>query len=236
MSNVNYEPVEGVSYDSSRRDSTEISHESFGVISVSKFSSSRNIRYFGSDIPHREGISLQIAMGDLSRHKGYDFIHEKGCKFIEITMSPAQFADIMSNMNSSGVPCTIKYVPEQVAEYIRNGTPYKMVRLEDCPKLNRLDMHKDEITNHFKTLLETAQELLSELKETKMTKTAQEKLCRMVERIIADLEGNMSFNLELVRETLGNMAQDVKRELEAYAHNNNIPIGMTQNLLSENAD
>ena len=81
-------------------------HESYGQIKVSKFTGN-GVEYFGSDIIHNGGISLEISRCSVeTKYNSKYYYQEK--PLIRVQMSNSQYVDmITSAMNTAGVPCTL---------------------------------------------------------------------------------------------------------------------------------
>lgn len=85
----------------------ENKHESYGMISISKFTGNHS-QYFGSDLVHNGGVSITISKGKKERHLNREWYSDDET-LISIELSHNQFVDaITSGMNTNGVPCTIK--------------------------------------------------------------------------------------------------------------------------------
>jgi hypothetical protein len=86
-------------------------HESFGVMNISRFSSSHDAVFFGSSIRQNHGISLEISHAELHRSDlHYDSYFGKK-HIIRVEMSPTQFADAITGLNiGAGTPVTIDWL------------------------------------------------------------------------------------------------------------------------------
>jgi len=83
-------------------------HESYGMISVSRFQSSAQDKYFGSAVKFSGGISLEIQTAKKYRNLSHDNYHADKT-LVRVRLTPTQFADMITNMNMhGGVPCTIE--------------------------------------------------------------------------------------------------------------------------------
>ena len=79
-------------------------HESYGTIQFSKAQGSART-LFGSSIKHNNIISCRISNGELQRYLNKDWIHPIST-ILEFEMSHTQFAEMLTNMNGTGVPIT----------------------------------------------------------------------------------------------------------------------------------
>ncbi len=86
--------------------SEHITHESYGQIRVVKFTGN-GCEFFGSDIVHSGGITLEISRCSVDEKYNSKFFHEEE-ELIRVQMSNSQYVDmITSAMNTQGVPCTL---------------------------------------------------------------------------------------------------------------------------------
>ena len=92
----------------SHGDGLTYSHESYGMISISRQTGGRELPLFGSEIGSNNTMSIKIEKADVTQNLGTNWYygHELVC---EVLMSPVQYAEMISNPNTPGIPCTIKY-------------------------------------------------------------------------------------------------------------------------------
>lgn len=83
-------------------------HPSFGMISISRGSSSGKMTLFGSSIKQRSFIQVEIHRAILHRDLNRDDYFPEQL-LLNLYMSPSQFADAITSFNTSGVPCTIEW-------------------------------------------------------------------------------------------------------------------------------
>jgi hypothetical protein len=83
-------------------------HPAWGLINVSRITSTPGSVLFDSDIRHSHFIRLTVRRASRDRNLKHDWIHDHGPDLIEVDMSEAQFGAMISSANTSGVPCTIR--------------------------------------------------------------------------------------------------------------------------------
>ena len=81
-------------------------HESYGTIQFFKGQCSTRT-LFGSSIKHNDIILCRISNAEQQRYLNKDWIHPIST-VLEFEMSQTQFAEMLTNMNSSGAPITFK--------------------------------------------------------------------------------------------------------------------------------
>lgn len=82
-------------------------HPAFGQIGVTRRSSTPGAVLFDSDIRHGHSMVLQVSTASRHRDLNRDWIYG-GEQLIEVEMSEAQWAGLVSSVNTSGVPCTLR--------------------------------------------------------------------------------------------------------------------------------
>jgi hypothetical protein len=90
-------------------------HPSFGVVRLSRVTSSPGIRLFDSAISHSQFVRMEIARASRSRGLHHDFVHGSGAPLIEVDMSLSQWGALVSSFNQgSGTPVTLHRVAGEV--------------------------------------------------------------------------------------------------------------------------
>ena len=123
----------------------KVKHESFGMISISKFSCN-GAEYFGSDLVHNNGVSVIIQRAEKEVSLSSDWYFGSN-DLIRVEMTSNQFVDaITSGMNTSGVPCTIKHFNGKRIEQTQHVED-KKERFSNNMEETHLEYHKriDEI-------------------------------------------------------------------------------------------
>ena len=108
------------------QDRTAENHPSFVTVQFSRLSGSK--RFFGSSVTSHSWIRLQIRPATLYHYLGEDSIYATNRSLVEVDLSPAQFAELLTTMNvGSGVPGTlIRFDGKKVEEadrYKVNNSP-----------------------------------------------------------------------------------------------------------------
>lgn len=173
------------------------SHESWGVVVVNRVTGGTEL--FDSSHVHNEWIRLEIAPAERERDLHTDWIHGGIHPFIEIDMSLAQWAQLVSSFgNGSGTPVTInsrdgKLIPRAIDEPRLAVTSREVsttakkstegivqaaqaVKEAFAAKAGRVDMAKklrdlDIAIGHFPANMKFAADRLTEHAEDVVTKT-----------------------------------------------------------------
>jgi hypothetical protein len=91
-------------------DKKEIRHPSFGMMSIAKGVCSESMNLFGSSIKQRSFIQIQIHQAVLIRDLSRDWVLQEGLPIVSLYLSPSQFADAITSLNTKGTPCTINFM------------------------------------------------------------------------------------------------------------------------------
>lgn len=177
-------------------------HESFGMISISKFSGNGS-QFFGSDLIHNNGISFTISRGSVQRKLNQEWYHGEE-QLITIELSPNQFVDaITSGMNTSGVPCTIKTF---------NGK-----------RTEQIDFVKDKQEVFHTEMKETQEELVKRLEaiyakinSAKLGVKIKEDLLGDIKTVANYMQSNTKFVLKQFKRAMGKTVSEAKHSISNY--------------------
>jgi hypothetical protein len=215
MSSTTPITVEEITGASARKGATRESHESYGMISFSRISSTDKVNLFGSDVTHTHLIQLSVQLGgERTRDLNHDWYHASGPMALEALMSEAQFAQMVTSLNMGvGVPCTVCLVgdrqfsmPEQTKPVIERFTAeaerYIAQALQEIGDVRTAiqsisDGEKKATKETLKDLLfrlEVAQRNLTSNQEY-LTKCAQERLEKMHAEAVAEFEAHVNASL-----------------------------------------
>ncbi len=188
------------------RDMTDVKqHESFGLLSFHR-QSGADRPLFGSSIMHNNTIVLKVHHADdtreLNRHHyyGYD-------KIIEIEMSATQFTDAITNMNTMGVPVTIRQL---------DGS-----NMESPPFEGKVKQFEDEFKEDIKAVLGQTTRLMK-LVENKLkapgtiSKATRLELAEELYHIEQDIRANLPFVHKQFNRQMDKTMTEAKGEIEAF--------------------
>lgn len=185
-------------------------HESFGLIQFSRYQGSTRT-LFGSSIKHNNIISCTICNGEVERELNTDWFHTKDT-IMEFEMSHAQFADMLTNMDSSPVPITFKLKP--------TGT---LKKCEDPPYESIIQKHATEFEEHLENINDKTNNLIKLLNATldgsKLKKSDKEKLMSLVNDLSTEVHANSKYQLKAFNEQMNKTVTEYKNELEVMIQN-----------------
>lgn len=173
-------------------------HPTFGTLRLSR-SQGTPRPLFGSSILHQHTIIMEINTAHLWRDLNRDSIH--GNKLIvEAEMSPTQFADAITSLNSGEVPITLRYVTGQ--GLIKDDPPYQ----------NKVQQFNQEFARDLRQLVSYVDDVISLANEAK----AQKRLVKALEQLKMRIESNLPFVNHQFSEQMEHTITEAKGEVEAF--------------------
>lgn len=182
-------------------------HPSYGLISVTR-QQSTGTKLFGSAIEHNNLISISINQAEHKRSLSNDWYHSRS-HLINILMSPVQFAEMLTNSNTQGTPCTINYT---IAEgYI--GEP---------PIINTGEMFREEFHRKMHNFaikleqsLEHAEELLGDKNTKPLKKSEKKEILDSISNLVMQIKSNLPFTATQFKEQMDKVVVEAKADFEA---------------------
>lgn len=229
MSSTTPITVEEITSSSARKGATRESHESYGMISFSRTSSTDPTYLFGSDVTHTHLIHLVVQLGgERTRDLNHDYYSAHGPIALDAYLSEAQFAQMVTSLNiGDGVPCTVCRVGEQrfslpertkpvIERFTAEAEGYiaqAMQEISDARTAVQSIYDGDKKANKdtLKDLLfrlEVAQRNLTS-NQAYLAKCAQERLEKMHAEAVAEFEAHV--NASLTKRGLESMTTHTKQ-------------------------
>ena len=191
------------------------SEDYMGMINWCKTSGSSRA-LFGTQIETRDPIRLEICHAEECRDLSHNWYFPKK-QIIEVEMSPIQWAEFLTSGNTSGVPCTIKYLNRE-----KMSEPKSSTMIEDYN--SEVEEHFDEFGKSFDKVAETLREQIGSNKP--MGKKALEELLREIEILRTNTVANVKFVKDSFKEDMNKIVAEAKAEFNAYAENTIHEIGI----------
>ena len=187
------------------KDHKEIDDHPAGVtVQFSRVTGSRE--FFGSSVKSQSWIQLRVWKAKLQSSFGHDQARQ-GRQLIEIDLSPAQFAELLTTMNYGvGVFGTLSYFNgEHIEKY--EAPPSEMTRTEEY-----IEQH---LTEAFAQHNENIERMKKIITDSKLNKKDKEEMIRSL-RVDAHFESNFNFYKERLRETASKLIVQAKAEVESH--------------------
>lgn len=185
-------------------------HPSYGLVQFNRQDHGGARRLFGSALPgHGRTVGLKIYT-DVQRisHKGTErYYPAKGLPAIEVELSAAQFAELITTMNVGfGVPCTVRHV---------NGK-----QPADPPEVKHQTEHiRDDFEAVFTEAvarLKTERDDLLAAVDGRVTKKVVEAIKHSFYMAIMAVERNAPFYMEQFEEATEKITDGAKAEVDAF--------------------
>ena len=193
--NDKFEPVE---HDGVMGDKYE--HPTFGTLHFSRGQGTAR-PLFGSSIEHSTRISLTISNAHLWRNLNRDWIHSDK-KIVEVEMSPTQFADAITSLNSGDIPVTIRYIRgDDSIDY-----------WQDAPFQNKVQQFNAEFEKDIVELSKEFDEVIKLAEDTK----AQKRLIKALELLKQGFKNNLPFVNESFSDQMEHTVKEAKGAVEGY--------------------
>lgn len=183
-------------------------HPTYGMISIHKTHAHPGEYLVGSDLRHNSFISLKISTMKYKRMLSGDHYFDDN-KLIEVQMSHSQWAEFLSSMNSTGVPCTLNFVTPEGQGYIR----------DEVPHVDKLKMHKEEFNQEFSGKIQEALEIVWQLSQglsNKMGKKEQRELLHDLSCKLGNIKANQNFAIDQFNEAVESRMNFAKGELKSF--------------------
>jgi Skp family chaperone for outer membrane proteins len=193
-------------------------HESYGMIEINRSTTNRGQSLFGSSIRHENIITIKIKKGVVERSLNNDWYFDKGTPFIEVDMSPTQFAELITTLNHGcGIPCTIKYI---------NGQ-----KMAECPEVNKRQQFEQEFARDMYELKKSITDLTKETKQllnSKKALTIKEKqlILAQIESLEREILHNVPYVQSQFNEQMDKTVLEAKGEIEAFVTNTVQKLGL----------
>lgn len=184
----------------------EYSHPSYGVARFSRVSGERG-KLYGSKVNNSNTIELTLSTSKCRQDLGGDWYFE-GKEIAKVTFTQTQFAELLTNMNDSAVPCTIGY-----RESLGHIEFAEMPREIEYIK-SEIERKKNTQKEKLKLLQNEANELLT--KKGTLKKSEKERLVRINQLMVSLSEGSLPFYAESAQKTIEKATQEAKAEIEAF--------------------
>lgn len=187
-------------------------HPAYGVVQVSRRSSSPGMNLFGSDLSHQHYIAVTVCRASVHRELHRDWTCP-GEDLVEFSLSEAQWAKFVAGASQS-------FATEVTLERYSEGGKYVM-----APEIARkTESRKDQFDKEFQQKLFRALEgfsksveALKELSDGKsVSKVKLKEVVRGLQIQLSNLPSNMNFAVEQFREVTERNVEEAKVEIEAY--------------------
>jgi hypothetical protein len=198
-------------------------HPAFGQVTIHRVNHGpgKFALYGAASDSHMTTVRLVISRSERSHGLSKDWYFAKG-ELIEIEMTSLQFADLMTSFNmGGGVPCTIRHT---------GGKLVPEIPAEDTNEIGRIrEGFKKEMQARFSAdgIRAAREEIRKILTKKTILKSDRERLDRLTEGLLGEIEHNVPFVMDQYAEAAGKVESEVKKEVAAFTQNVIERAGMT---------
>lgn len=185
-------------------------HPSYGMMSIARYYGGDG-NFFGNDLPMEGsgGIEIELKGATLERNANglhCDFFNPGRLKF-KVRMSHLQFAELITNMNTTGVPVTITNIGSE--------------RLDDPPVLNKREVFDEETKEVVSNVKQQANDIIAKVQslfETKksLTKKDKEEILRGLNQLKMATFDHLPFMQKMFDEQMNKSVVSAKANITAF--------------------
>jgi hypothetical protein len=179
------------------------------MVSVHRFQGGVKDRLFQNNVNTHTGITLTISLAELKRDLSHDWVFPYQ-EVVEIHMSPAQWHQLLTEMNTLGVPCTLSHYFDKDGTFIRPVFP------EDFDnELKRIEREFEEAIRRLETLSPEMAETLKGI-YPKLSRKDAEALRGVVEGLHATLKSHIPFVRKAMEDAVSRTVEHGKAEMASF--------------------
>lgn len=176
-------------------------HPAFAQVSIHHTQGSACL--YGSDFEHQSFVTLTIKRSQLNRDLNRDWHFERET-MIEVALSEAQFATMISAPNRSGVPCTL--------------LQKDMDMIPGLPRRDSMKLYDAELAQKMKDVVKGLEAHRAAIKAAgaKLPKKVQAEMLAPIEDAIREIASNVPFVMRSFDEHMETSIEKAKVEVNAY--------------------
>lgn len=191
------------------------SHPSYGMVKVARHTGNFK-ELFGSEVENSSAICLTISSAEVTQDLGDNWYHARDL-VCEAFLTPIQYAELISNPNTEGTPCTLNYIQGKGRiKYRPHATQveYSLQKVKDIA---------DSLQEKVSTSKQRAKEILSQ--KGTLKKADKEELLSLITGMDRELSDGIPFYTKMVKENAERMVTEAKIDAEALVTNIHNKIG-----------
>ena len=196
-------------------------HPSYGMISAHRTSCSHEKNFYGSETKHNHFIVLDIHTSDVTRGLNKDWYYSDD-KLISVALTPIQWAELLTSMNTTGTQCTIEHIKGQD-------------RIPSPPELqDKIDLNKIELEEYTQDALNKVSKSLSELEdaiENNKGKKALRESLNNLKVTSGNLKPNLKYASSQFYKHIDKVVCEAKQKIESAIEHKIVSLG--QNALNQ---
>jgi hypothetical protein len=182
-------------------------HPAFCTVQFNRITGGSGV-FFGSSVRSTHFIVLRVAKAERKHEHGEDWIHTNE-NLIEVALSPAQFAELLTTMNvGSGVPGTLQSF---------NGKEIERLEAEDSETERVHEYFKDTMTELNLKYREACKKVTTLLKEKKtLNRGDRDQIAGILNDMVMNFSSNIPFYLKQYEEAAEKIVVQAKAEVDNF--------------------
>lgn len=190
------------------RDNTIETHPSFGMVGISRWSSSgAGGRLFGSSIQHKNTLTITISKAKREVGPYSEYYFTQG-EVMQVELSQAQFAELVTSPNmGSGVPCTIR----------RDESGMVPAAADFSTRRDELNRGVTDRMQEFADSLQSSEAKVTEILSKKsIGKADRAALLSVFREFNQEITSNLPFLHKVIDEAVEKSVQEAKAEIDSF--------------------
>ena len=188
----------------------------YGMVSISNVTCGAGVPMVGSSMRHNHYMSIRVHKARRSRSIHHERLHSSEL-LLSLDITPNQFIDLLTGMNTQGIPCTLRFYSDP-----ESGEPVNKVH-DEAPA----DESIRKTYTEFEDQCDIADSYILELKRRvealaergkPVGKRALEELARDIDSASHQVNSNMKFIRDTFNKNVKNVVSEAKGEIESFAN------------------
>ena len=185
-------------------------HPSYGMMSISRYCGGDG-NFFGNDLPMVGSGGIEIVLKEATLERNANGLHcdsfNPGKLKFRVKMSHLQFAELITNMNTTGVPVTITNIGTEI--------------LDDPPILNKREVFDEEAEEVVSKTKQRANDIIAKVQnlfESKksLTKKDKEEILRELNQLRMATFDHLPFMQKMFNEQMNESVISAKANIAAF--------------------
>ena len=185
-------------------------HPSYGMMSISRYYGGDG-NFFGNDLPMVGSGGIEIVLKEATLERNANGLHcdsfNPGKLKFRVKMSHLQFAELITNMNTTGVPVTITNIGTEI--------------LDDPPILNKREVFDEEAEEVVSKTKQRANDIIAKVQnlfESKksLTKKDKEEILRELNQLRMATFDHLPFMQKMFNEQMNESVISAKANIAAF--------------------
>ena len=185
-------------------------HPSYGMMSITRYCGG-NGNFFGDDLPMEGSGGIEIELKEATLERNANGLHcdsfNPGKLKFRVKMSHLQFAELITNMNTTGVPVTITNIGTEI--------------LDDPPILNKREVFDEEAEEVVSKTKQRANDIIAKIQnlfESKksLTKKDKEEILRELNQLRMATFDHLPFMQKMFNEQMNESVISAKANIAAF--------------------